>query len=436
MYNNWPNITGESDVEQRMLSAKVTRLNITELYQHLNAESILQQMVDRQLILPEKMTDAVAYTHKYAQNSVAISALFTTRSSPPMFLMHLCDVLEATGNSQQLKLATKLRSGMFTRFLDATFIVYSLFPDHKRHNMSQRKTHVLRPSHVPSSPVTSGFSELQGQFLQMLQSVMESFDQHPNSLSLLKQFHGQLVLPLGEGKTVPIVDPSRYEKATTSRDMFRQLSVLWNSFSPDLLKMLCEECQCCPAMEAVEQFILFRSYFANSLLCRQTQSVDDSNDPNNSTTPSSPLHPSHLSYHTGPISDLQSLHPSVFQCLDEHKRVEPRETIRLTVQLNRPHLTLQDYDDIATAVCGYFEIPRVALVYGGCSCDGQVLCWMTSARLLQYMKNVNIGISSYRLMSERSVLGVAAGDLRHHCLRMKVILYEICLILCISDQNE
>ena len=287
--------------------------------------------------------------------------------------------------------------------------------------MSQKKTPVLRLTGGPSSAVTSDFSELQSQFLKMLQKVMGSFDQFPNSLNLLKQFLDQLVLPLGEGKLVPIVDPSRYEKATTSREVFRQQSVLWNSFSPDLLKMMCEECQYSAAMEAVEQFILFRSHFANSLICQQKHSVDETNDPNSFTTTPSSLHPSHLSYHTGPISDLQSLHPSVFQCLDEHKRVEPQETIRLTVQLNRPHLTLQDYDDITTAVCGYFVIPRVALVYGGCSCDGQVLCWITSVRLLQYLKTVVIGRSAKRLMAEQSILGVAAGDLKHHCLRMKVL---------------
>ena len=108
-----------------MLSAKVARLNISELYQYLNAESVLQQMVDRQLILPEKMTNAVAYTHNYAQNSVAISALFSTLSSPPMFLMHLCDVLEATGNSQQLNLATKLRSGMYIWVQFSLLMCYS-----------------------------------------------------------------------------------------------------------------------------------------------------------------------------------------------------------------------------------------------------------------------------------------------------------------------
>ena len=274
-----------------------------------------------------------------------------------------------------------------------------------------------RLSHFQSSSTASDFSGLQSQFLQMLQVVMESFDRLPNSLGHLKQVLGQLTLPLGEGKTLQLVNPSRYEKAITTRELFRQQSVLWNSFSPDLLKILCEDCQCSPAMEAVEQFILFRSKFANSLICQQTQSLDDLT----STSISPPsLHPSHLACHTGPIDDLQSLHPSVFQRLDEHKRVDPRKTIRLTVHVDRPHLTLQDFDDITTTVCGYFEIPRAALRYGGCSRDGHVVCWMTSATLLPYVKNVSPRRSSHRLMAEQRMLGVAAGDLQHRCLRMKV----------------
>ena len=90
----------------------MTRLNISELYQYLNAESILQQMVDRQLILPTNKENAVAYSHKYAQNCVATSALFSTLSGPPTFLLSLCDVLEATGNTQHQNLAAILRSGI------------------------------------------------------------------------------------------------------------------------------------------------------------------------------------------------------------------------------------------------------------------------------------------------------------------------------------
>ena len=97
-----------------MLGAKVIRLNTSELYQHLNAKSILQQMVDRQLILPAKKEDAETYSHKYAQNLVAAAEILLTMESPATFLLGLCDVLEATGLSHQMKLALKLRSGMVT----------------------------------------------------------------------------------------------------------------------------------------------------------------------------------------------------------------------------------------------------------------------------------------------------------------------------------
>ena len=272
----------------------------------------------------------------------------------------------------------------------------------------------------PKSLILGNFSELQSQFLLMLQDVMESFDRVPNSLALIKAFLGSLVLPLGsEGKTVPVVDPSRYEKVTSTRELFRQLSVLCNCFSPDLLKMMCEECQCSPAMVAVEQFLMFRKTFADSLLCRQRVSADEASN-NNNTATTSPLSPFHLACHTGPIDSMQSLHPSVFQCLDEHKHIDPPETIRLSVQVDRPHLTLQDYDDITTAVCSYFAIPRVALVYGGCSQDGRVVCWSMSASIQPYIQISKSGRSSTRLMAEQKIVGVAAGNLQYRCLGMKV----------------
>ena len=271
----------------------------------------------------------------------------------------------------------------------------------------------LYPSSLPPSsdlPV----SDLQTKFLQTLEAVMEAF----KSLDCLKQFFSQLVLPSAKGKVVPIISPSIYEKAVTSREVLRQQSFLWNCFSPHLLKMMCEECECTPAIAAMEQFVLFRNQFITSLICRRKQT---STKKQNIMTPSSSLHPSHLALHTGPISDLQSLHPSVFDKLDEHTRVVGTiETIRLTVHIDRPRLTLQEYDDITTSVCGYFEIPRAALVYGGCSQDGQVVCWMASSSLLPYLKSVIPGISSYRLMAEEGILSVAVGDLHIHCIRRKV----------------
>ena len=273
---------------------------------------------------------------------------------------------------------------------------------------------MLYPPPTTTPPSVLKIPDLQSQFLQTLVAVMEAFEQLSDGLSHLKQFFSQLVLPMGEGKVVPIVSPGTYENATTTKDVFRSQSSLVNCFSPHLLKMMSEECQCPPAIAAVEEFLQFRSKFAMSLFCRRTKSL-----PKASTT-TTPLHPSHLAYHTGALSHLRSLRPSAFECLNEHKNREPLEMVRLTVHIDQPHLTLQDYDDITTAVCGYFLIPRVALVYAGCSEDGHVVSWTLSPPLLPYLMSVEPGVSSYRLMAEQRIVGVAAGDLQYHCLHLTV----------------
>ena len=257
-------------------------------------------------------------------------------------------------------------------------------------------------------------SDLHNQFLHTLHTVIDAFEQLSNSLMSLKQFFSQLVLPMGGGKVVPLVNLSTYYKATTTKEVFRSQSSLWNCFSPHLLQMMAEECQCPPAIAAVKQFMLFRSRFSSSLVCRQTKLLEQF------SSTATLLHPSHLACHTGLLSKLQSLHPSAFECLEEHRGSQPLETLRVSVQVDHPQLTLQDYDNITTAVCGYFEIPQAALVYAGCSENGHVVCWTTSAGLLPYLKTVVPGTSSDRLIAEQKILGIAAGDLHYHCLTLKV----------------
>ena len=98
-------------VEQRKLSAKVIRLNLSEVFQYLNAQSILNEMVEMKLIKPQKKREVECYTSKYAQNISASIAMFNMES-PPTFLLSLCDILEGTDCPDQMKLAVKLRSGM------------------------------------------------------------------------------------------------------------------------------------------------------------------------------------------------------------------------------------------------------------------------------------------------------------------------------------
>ena len=204
------------------------------------------------------------------------------------------------------------------------------------------------PSLPPSSVLPVSY--LQAGFFQTLEVVMEAFDQLPNSFICLKQFLSQLVLPSAEGEVVPIISPSMYEKAVTSREIFRQQSSLWNCISPYLLKMMCEECECTRAIAAMELFSLYRNQFTTSLFCRRKKSTSRKQS---ITTSFTSLYPSHLALHIGPISDLQSLHSSVFDQPNkqEHKKVvDTINTIRLTVYIDHPHLTLQEYDDITTSI--------------------------------------------------------------------------------------
>ena len=96
--------------KQRMSKARVLRLNFSEVYQYLNAESILHEMVGRKLITSQQKEYAESCNSKYAQNISAAVALLDGRV-PPTVLYDMCDILEATDSPEQSKLAMKLRSG-------------------------------------------------------------------------------------------------------------------------------------------------------------------------------------------------------------------------------------------------------------------------------------------------------------------------------------
>ena len=118
--------------------------------------------------------------------------------------------------------------------------LYSFSVEHDKvcSKMKQKVLERFHPSLPTTPPSEMNVADLQSQFLQMLQTVMDAFEQLPDSLSRLKQFFSQLVLPMGEGKVVPLVSPSTYENATTTNEVFRRQSTLWNCFSPHLLKMM------------------------------------------------------------------------------------------------------------------------------------------------------------------------------------------------------
>ena len=232
---------------------------------------------------------------------------------------------------------------------------------------------------------------------------MDLLDQFPNVLAKLKQVLTSLVLPLGEGKVTPLVDPLAYENARTVRELFRLMAPYWNPLSTDLFGLLLDASGCNQAASKVAEFVEAGASKGHLVLCiRQLPTLaSGEND----------LDVADLkTVHNAPVSELQSLHPAVFARLPEHKVTSTRTTVRISVEVNKPLVCLADYEEITTALSGFFEVPKAALVYGGCSKAPLVLCWLVSQDFVTYSKLTSTTLSGHRLLVENKVTRVAVGD--------------------------
>ena len=245
---------------------------------------------------------------------------------------------------------------------------------------------------------------------------MELLDQFPTALTKFKQVLASVVLPLGEGKVAPLVDPLSYEGAQTVRELFRLMACYWNPLSTDLLSILLEASGYNQAASKVADFVEARASKGHLVLCiRQLPTLaSGEND----------LDVADLkTIHNAPLSELQSLHPAVFARLPEHKITSTRTTARISVEVNKPLLCIADYEEITTALSGFFEVPKAALLYAGCSKAPLVLCWLVTNELVAYIRSAKRddgGLSGHKLLLESKVTGVAVGDQIFKLLTIKV----------------
>ena len=215
-----------------------------------------------------------------------------------------------------------------------------------------------------------------------------------------------------------------YNGAVTTRELFRLISPLLNCLSSHLLRFLCEESQCLPAVAEMKEFAAVHDQHALLVLCIQDPQDNELNDLQTASL-SAPLSPGHFRAHSLPLGTLQSEHPLVFRMLDYHKvpSSEPLHTFRLSVEVNHSFLTLQNYDDITNALSVAFLLPNLALVYAGCSSSPLVLTWLVPTQLLPYLEKTPIGSTAggNRLLAEQGVVAVAIGNsIRIKCLGIKV----------------
>ena len=245
---------------------------------------------------------------------------------------------------------------------------------------------------------------------------MDLLDHFPNALAKLKQVLASLVLPVAEGEVVQLVDPLSYESAQTVRELFRLMAPYWNSLSTDMLSLLLEASGCNQAASKLAWFVEGRANKGYLVLCiRQLPTL---------ASCESDLDMADLkAVQNTPLSELQSLHPAVFARLPECKVTSTRTTVRISVEVDKPLLCIAGYEQITTALSGFFQVPKAALVYAGCSKSPLVLCWLASHDLVAYIESIRGGLllmSAHRLLAENKVTGIAVGDQMYKCPTMKV----------------
>ena len=249
-------------------------------------------------------------------------------------------------------------------------------------------------------------SEVSLQFQELQQDVVGLLLQCPNALTQLKQCLASLVLPLGDGKVPSLVDPGCYEAANNIPEFFRLMAPYWNCLSTSLLSLLLEASGCKPAAAKLAEFDEVRASSGSLVLCTQRTSTGELR-----------------SVHSLPLEQLQSLHPVVFA---ENKPATQRNIVRVTAEIGKPLLHVSSYEEVTTAICGYFLLPKAAFVYAGCSENPVALCWLVSRDLLPYMRSHKGGTSGERLLAEQQITHIVFGDTgSDRCMNLQVCMQYI-----------
>ena len=272
-----------------------------------------------------------------------------------------------------------------------------LLADYKRQPLAARVFHSLATGSTPL------LSEVSLQFQELQQDVVGLLVQCPSALTQLKQCLASLVLPLGDGKVASLVDPGSYEAASTIPEFFRLMAPYWNCLSTSLLSLLLEASGCKPTAAKLAEFKEARASSRALGLCTQRPSTVELS-----------------SVHSLPLEQLQSLHPAVFA---ENKPAAQRNIVRITAEVGKPLLHVSCLEEVTTAICGFFMLPKAALVNAGCSENPLVLCWLVFRDLLPYLRSYKGGISGDRLLAEQQITQIVFGDTQsYRCLNLKVCM--------------
>ena len=272
-------------------------------------------------------------------------------------------------------------------------------------------------STMDDAAAESDLKELTDAFIRVFQEVIRAFEQLPIGPILLKQTLALLALPQKLWGVVHLIRPGFYTEAKSVREIMMQIFPFMNPVSYHLLSALARLSGCAPATKRVADFIQLRSSKSHLLLCTDEWSSpttpDGLNDLN--TTYSSDAQTAHLAS----LDELQSMHQQTLARLPNLGTV--KDVVRVSATINAKCVSLSDYDSIVTAICGFFLLPKSALVYVGCMRRPLTLCWSVTKEISLYMKFAAVNVTCELLLAEQKIVNLMIGDwLNYKCCSVEV----------------
>ena len=262
-----------------------------------------------------------------------------------------------------------------------------------------------------ASPSTVGMSipELAGELALLITDLVELLDKYDGALGRMKVALENLVLPLSLKKLVHIVRSQDYKEATSVQELFKLLAPYWNCIDCNLLRVIVRASGCQAAIERLDKFLHHRSAISPSLVLYSPVKANFSElskgDIKNDT--SSDRNEADRVIVNQPIQSPAKSSMEESQCTsipnqptEEKSDLKKESSVKVEAKVDTDFLTLKDYDEKTSLLCGVLRLPRFALSYLRLATGCVLLTWQMSVDLVQYVQSVQPTDSDLQLLAK------------------------------------
>ena len=294
--------------------------------------------------------------------------------------------------------------------------------------LSQSSTQSVTSSNSSerASPSTVGITipELAGELALLITDLVELLDKYDRALRRMKVALENLVLPLGLKKLVRIVRSQEYKEATSVQELFKLLAPYWSCIDCKLLRIIVRASGCQPAMERLDKFLHHRSAVSPSLVLYTPAKTNPSKLSKGDISKSDTLPERNEADRVIVDQPMQSpakhlVTPSMeeSQCTSIPNQPtsdsKKESSVKVEAKVDTDFLTLKDYDEKTSLLCGVLRLPGFALSYLRLATGCVLLTWQMSADLVEYVQSVQLTDSDLQLLAKHGFTNIKIADSYH-----------------------